>query len=75
MKKVLSGIIFSLFLCSVIMFTGCSKREQNTALGAGLGTAAGVAVGAAAGGTKGAFLGGALGGITGGLIGNAATKD
>jgi osmotically inducible lipoprotein OsmB len=75
MKKIVSGVIFSLFLGSILMFIGCSKREQNTALGAGIGTAAGVAVGAAAGGTKGAFLGGALGGITGGLIGNTATKD
>ena len=62
MKKIVSGVIFSLFLGSMLMFTGCSKREQGTAIGGIAGAAVGGAVGKNAGSAAlGAIGGGALG--------------
>jgi outer membrane lipoprotein SlyB len=63
------------FATTLVLFSGCSKKERNTAVGAGLGVATGAVIGSALGNTEGALIGGALGGITGGLIGNSTTKD
>ena len=74
--KIISSYALSLVLLSVtLVISGCSKKEERTAVGATIGAGAGVAIGAAAGGPEGAVVGGVLGGVTGGLIGNTTAKD
>ena len=60
---------------SSVVFSGCSKREKKTALGAVIGGGLGAGVGAVAGGGGGALIGGGVGALGGGLIGNAAGKE
>lgn len=74
MKKIQALLGVGLIL-STLVFVGCSKKDERTAVGAVIGAGAGAGIGAAAGGGGGAAIGGATGGLLGGIIGRSTAKD
>jgi uncharacterized protein YcfJ len=70
-KTGLKVLFVALLLVGVVFLSGCSKKDERTALGTVIGAGVGAGIGAAAGGGGGAAVGGVLGGVTGGLIGRS----
>ena len=70
-KLSVKALLVTLFLVGTILMSGCSKKDERTALGAALGAGVGAGIGAAAGGGGGAAAGGAIGAVTGGVIGRS----
>lgn len=70
-KTGIKVLFAALLLVGVVLLSGCSKKDERTALGTVIGAGAGAGIGAAAGGGSGAAVGGILGGVTGGLIGRS----
>lgn len=64
----------TIFLASLISFSGCDSTESTLGGGA-IGTALGAAVGYAAGGSGGAVAGGAVGGLGGAALGHHVAKQ
>lgn len=71
MKTINKSVLGSLALVVLIGLSGCSgmtKRDQNTAVGAGVGAVAGAVL------TGGSAVGTVGGAAVGGVIGNQVTK-
>ncbi len=64
MNKVLLAAVAALVLA------GCSARDRNTLVGAGIGAGVGAIIGSASAGPTGGWVGAAVGGLTGGAIGS-----
>ncbi|MBD3231605.1 hypothetical protein GF322_02990 [Candidatus Dependentiae bacterium] len=75
-KNIWKALFALILLAGTLLFAaGCSKKDERTAVGAGLGAATGAGIGAAAGGGEGAAIGGVSGGLLGGIIGRSTAKD